>query len=69
MCVRLMLWISFSEHVLIYASALSTANAIYPFQVVLMMKLVYLAHVLDLAFSQALNMKDREREREAGQVM
>lgn len=62
MCVRLILWISFSEHVLICSSALNTANAIYPFQVALMMKLAYLAHVLDLAFSKALNMKDRERE-------
>lgn len=67
MCVRLILWISFSEHVLIYASAVSSANAIYPFQVVLMMKLAYLAHVLVLAFTQALNIKDRKRG--AGQEM
>jgi len=55
-----MLWISLGEHVLIYASALSTANSIFHFQVVLMMKLAYLAYVLYLACSQALNTRDRD---------
>lgn len=51
----------FSEHVLIYASAPSTTNAINPFQVALMMKLAYLARFRPGLLSSLEHERQKER--------